>query len=255
VEDNEFNQQVATEFLNMMGVEVTLAANGREAVDLVRARAFDAVLMDLQMPVMNGYEATAEIRAEPRFRSLPILAMTAHAFLQERDHCLAIGMNDFITKPIHPDDLLSTLAKWIPIGTGDPLAARPAPEVPEVPAATGSELPDLPGIARGEGLAFATGSPEFHEEMLRKFAARKDDSTALIQAALDRGDLAAGAGLAHAMISTAGAIGAMELCEAARVLQDALRAGDAALCRPALEQYRRRLSIVINGLNNHFGKS
>ena len=247
VEDNEFNQQVATEFLAMMGVAVTLAVNGREALEQLDARSFDAVLMDLQMPVLNGYEATTRIRSDPRFQSLPILAMTAHAFHQERERCLAIGMNDFITKPIQPDNLLSTLAKWVPMGT---VTAPPAPAGEEPPA-----LADLPGIARGEGLAFATGNPAFHEGLLLKFLDRKQDAASQIVSALGEGDLAAAGDLAHAMVSTAGAIGAMDLCRAARSLQEAVRAGDPALYHPALERFGKCLSIVINGLNKHFKKS
>jgi len=233
---------VACELLAMMGVEVIVAGNGREALARVHGQRCDAVLMDLQMPVLNGYEATAQIRSDPAFQTLPILAMTAHAFLQERERCLAIGMNDFITKPIQPDSLLSTLAKWIPIGLREPQPAPPP-------------LADLPGIAPGEGLAFATGNPAFHEGLLWKFLDRKQDSTDLINGALASGNLGAAADLAHAMISTAGAIGAMDLCRSARSLQEAIRAGDPDLYQPAVENYDNCLSIVIKGLNNHFKKS
>jgi len=113
VEDNDFNQEVASELLGMMGIAVTLAANGQEALEQVRARRFDAVLMDLQMPVMDGHEATRRMRSDPSCADLPILAMTAHAMVQERERCLSLGMNDYITKPINPDELAATLAKWI----------------------------------------------------------------------------------------------------------------------------------------------
>ena len=112
VEDNDFNQEVASELLALLGVEVTLAANGQEALAQIRSRAFDLVLMDLQMPVMDGYEATRLLRADPAFARLPILAMTAHAMTQERERCAALGMNDYITKPIDPGNLAATLARW-----------------------------------------------------------------------------------------------------------------------------------------------
>jgi len=113
VEDNAFNQEVAAELLGMMGVVVTVAGDGAQALEKARGRAFDAVLMDLQMPVMDGYEAALQLRADPAFDALPILAMTAHAMVQERQRCAAIGMDDYITKPIDPRDLGSKLAKWI----------------------------------------------------------------------------------------------------------------------------------------------
>ena len=116
VEDNDFNQQVATELLNLMGVEVSLARNGQEALEKLHGQAFDAVLMDLQMPVMDGYEATRRVRGDPAFATLPVLAMTAHAMLQERERCMALGMNDYITKPIDPEALAITLAKWLRLG-------------------------------------------------------------------------------------------------------------------------------------------
>ena len=113
VEDNDFNQEVAVELLGLYGVQVTVAGNGQAALREIQARRFDAVLMDLQMPVMDGYEATRQMRADPALNDLPILAMTAHAMLQERERCLALGMNDYLTKPIDPATLASTLAKWV----------------------------------------------------------------------------------------------------------------------------------------------
>ena len=113
VEDNEINQQFAQELLEGVGFEVTIANNGREAVNAVQAEEFDAVLMDVQMPEMDGYQATSEIRKHERFRDLPIIAMTAHAMAGDKEKSLAAGMNDHITKPINPDHLFSTLFAWI----------------------------------------------------------------------------------------------------------------------------------------------
>ena len=110
VEDNDINQQVAREVLEGAGVEVMLADNGKIACDMVHAGSFDAVFMDLQMPEMDGYEATRCIRSDERFTDLPIIAMTAHAMTSERDACLEAGMNDFVTKPFNPTDLKQKLA-------------------------------------------------------------------------------------------------------------------------------------------------
>ena len=252
VEDNDFNQQVATEFLARMGVEVSLARDGREALEQVRTQDFDAVLMDLQMPVMNGYEATELIRQDPRLAQLPILAMTAHAFPQERDRCLAIGMNDFITKPIHPDDLLTTLVKWIRVAATDITEggphAMPGPDL----ARSAAPLAPLPGITPEESLAFGSADPSFHEGLLRKFLDRKGGMAGAIRAALIHGDLAAGAELTHSMISTAGAIGAMDLCRSAQTLQEVLRAGELDAIPAALQAVDDHLSIVMQGLKSRF---
>src|SRR5512136_1998510 len=115
-EDNEINQQIAIELLEGAGAAVKVANNGREAVDILsnipQPPPFDVVLMDLQMPEMDGYQATAKLRADPRFSTLPIIAMTAHATLEERQRCLAAGMNDHISKPIDPGNLFETVGRF-----------------------------------------------------------------------------------------------------------------------------------------------
>ena len=113
VEDNEINQQVAREILEGAGLNVTLANDGQEAVNAVKENNYDAVLMDVQMPVMDGYTATREIRKDDRFKELPIIAMTAHAMTGDEDKSLESGMNGHVTKPIDPDQLFATLQKWI----------------------------------------------------------------------------------------------------------------------------------------------
>src|SRR6185503_17190863 len=116
VEDNEINQQIAVELLEGSGANVRVAQNGREAVEALskgpQPPPFDVVLMDLQMPEMDGYQATAMLRADPRFGKLPIIAMTAHATVEERQRCLAAGMNDHVSKPIEPAVLFETVARF-----------------------------------------------------------------------------------------------------------------------------------------------
>jgi CheY-like chemotaxis protein len=114
VEDNLVNQQVANAFLVMAGLQVTLAGNGREAVDCVKAATFDAVLMDVQMPEMDGLHATRMIRCLPHAANLPIIAMTAGALDEDRQHCLAVGMNAHVSKPIDPKEMANTLLAWVP---------------------------------------------------------------------------------------------------------------------------------------------
>ena len=100
--------------LEKAGHRVVVAGNGQEAIEQLEQRQFDLVLMDVQMPVMGGYEATETIRKDPQFKNLPILAMTANVFVEDRRACMAAGMNDFIAKPVDVDILFSTLAKWLP---------------------------------------------------------------------------------------------------------------------------------------------
>jgi two-component system sensor histidine kinase/response regulator len=113
VEDNEINQQVAKEILEGAGLIITLAADGQEGVNAVKEKNYDAVLMDVQMPIMDGYTATREIRKDERFKDLPIIAMTAHAMAGDEEKSLEAGMSDHVAKPIDPDKLFSTLQKWI----------------------------------------------------------------------------------------------------------------------------------------------
>jgi len=118
VEDNDINQEIALEVLSSAGLVVELARNGEEAIAMVGSNDYDAVIMDWQMPVMNGLEATRHIRSDPRFRHLPIIATTANAMTGDRETCIAAGMDDHIAKPLDIDELLVTLMRWIPVRTG-----------------------------------------------------------------------------------------------------------------------------------------
>ena len=147
-EDNEINQQIAVELLEGAGAIVKVANNGREAVEMLSSDPqppFDVVLMDLQMPEMDGYQATAKLRSDPRFATLPIIAMTAHATIEERQRCLAAGMNDHIAKPIDPGNLFETVGRFYArepgVAPADLARARPDP------ASTQDDSDDLPSIA------------------------------------------------------------------------------------------------------------
>ena len=117
-EDNAFNQIVTTAMLENVGASVRVASDGLEALGLLRSEAFDCVLMDVQMPVMDGLEATRRIRADPSIARTRVIAMTANAWDEDRDQCLAAGMDDFVTKPVDPGLLYGTLARWcrVPVG-------------------------------------------------------------------------------------------------------------------------------------------
>ncbi len=174
VEDNEVNRFLAIELLTDLGIHVSIAVNGQECVDRVHAEPFDLVLMDIQMPVMDGLAATKLLRAESRFQSLPIIAMTAHAMSGDRERSLEGGMNDHITKPINPQTLMETLVRWMP---AQPMA-QPSVEKDQEPAASSSdEIPEhLPPFDIPAALARANGKPELLRKMLLSFRDQNKDA-------------------------------------------------------------------------------
>ena len=156
-EDNAINQQVAVELLQGVGATVDVAGNGAEAVRKLQGVAFpppyDVVLMDLQMPEMDGFQATAKIRSDPRFARLPIIAMTAHATIEERQRCLEAGMNDHVSKPIEPDILYATLERW-----AKPTAPRPSRRHPRRGARSRPKRRSVsPGVERGRAASRSGG--------------------------------------------------------------------------------------------------
>ncbi len=254
VEDNDFNQQVAMELLALVGMEVTLAVDGRDAIEKAHSEPFDAVLMDLQMPVMDGYEATRLLRAEARFASLPILAMTAHAMLPERERCLALGMNDYVTKPINPDELFATLARWIQREGSIPAAPAPPPPPPEA-GGPGAPPAQRGVLSREEGLASFSGNVALYEKMLGRFLELKPEAAREIRTALAQGDAETAARHAHSMIAVAGTIGAAELSGLARELQNAIQDGPPDAVFPLLARFEEVLARVVEELKEHLRRS
>jgi two-component system, sensor histidine kinase and response regulator len=214
VEDNELNQLIATELLrDAAGMQVSAASNGAEALELLARQPFDIALMDVQMPVMDGCQVTEKIRQQPRFSALPIIAMTAHAMARDRDKCLGAGMNDYITKPVDPAELFKVLAKWLP----------PVHEPQTLPGASPEAAPA--GVSFELGLQRCMGRRELHERVLHRFLETRSDDAREIQAAFARHDSERISSIAHAEISTAGAIGAQGLADAARAIEIALDEG------------------------------
>ncbi|NIS60490.1 MAG: PAS domain S-box protein, partial [Proteobacteria bacterium] len=220
VEDNEINQQVAKEILEGGGLNVTLANNGQEALDAVRKNEYDAVLMDANMPVMDGYEATRVIRSDQRFKDLPVIAMTAHAMAGEREKSLEAGMNDHVTKPIDPEKLLGTLVKWIKPGKErvtawqrDVTAERPGP-AQATPA--GEDLPEsLPGFDLEAGLKRLQRNRRLYRKLLLDFAANYSGVGDEIRQALDSKEMERVNGLVHGLKGMAGNLAATDLHSAA----------------------------------------
>ena len=258
-EDNLINQEVATEILSDVGIVVTVANNGQEAVEAIMRQPWDAVLMDMQMPVMDGYQAAREVRKDPRFLNLPIIAMTAHAMSGDAEKCFEAGMNDYVPKPFEPADLFAVLAKWvkpasqrIEEGSFEPEAAAgtdadkatatqasggvgggqaTAPQAPSAGFAgvreSVSELPfdDLPGFDIPKGLAHCGGKTKLFLQLLKSFTDHYSDGVQQIRAALDSDDTELAARLAHSIKGVSGTIGAEGLYAAAGHLESSIRHG------------------------------
>jgi CheY-like chemotaxis protein len=269
VEDNEINQQVAREILEGAGLNVDLAADGQEAVNAVKENNYDAVLMDVQMPVMDGYTATRKIREwenrsqksedkedktkyshqtlslEPCAVSLPIIAMTAHAMAGDEDKSLQAGMNGHVTKPIDPDQLFSTLQKWIKPSEKRVQVQQPEVLVeqsePDKAVPAEEELPEyLPGFDLADGLKRLQGNKKLYRKLLLSFATDYNAAANEIRQALDSEDF-------HNLKGLAGNLAATDLQAAAMSMEKIVKGVDKK--SPSSEQLNLRLSELENALN------
>jgi len=211
-ENNLFNQQVAREFLEIAGCIVHVANNGSEALDLLRNEHFDCILMDVQMPVMDGIEATRQIRSTQAFAGMPVIALTANALEEERQRCMEAGMNDFITKPVRPEMLYAVLAKWLSRLTL-PLS------MPERRSAAVSGLPRNAAIDFGVLADLVGGNREKMHQMAHKFMESARQDMDKVQAALNNHDLAELRALGHHIKSPAAMMGAAGLADLCRTLE------------------------------------
>ncbi len=214
-EDNEANQFVAQELLTALGLELDIAENGREAVDMANAGKYVAILMDMQMPEMDGLEATRILRRDPTFNGLPIIALTANAMKSDVEACRDAGMNDFVSKPIERDALVNTLRKWIavvPLTNGTPQVSPPPPSAPEPELALDGI--DIAGTVRRLGLPFEKLRP-----MFLRFADSLPKTLLELQTAVASRDANATRRVAHAIAGAAGNLGADRLRESAKKLE------------------------------------
>jgi two-component system, sensor histidine kinase and response regulator len=225
VEDNELNQEVAVGLLEDAQVTIDIAENGAIAVEKVQTTPYDIVLMDMQMPVMDGIEATRQIRSDERFLVLPIVAMTANAMAGDRERCLAAGMNDHIAKPIDPDELFRVLSKWTAARRSGDIAVQ-AVTAPAKAVGSAADIPALDGIDTRIGLSRTGGKPEQYVNILRRFAERHGEAVDEITAALGVHDEAAAHRIAHTVKGLAATIGAAEVSEAALSIEQGLSKGE-----------------------------
>jgi two-component system, sensor histidine kinase and response regulator len=230
-EDNDINQQIAVELLEGAGATVRIANNGREAVDILSnpdaSGPFDMVLMDLQMPEMDGYQATAKLRSDTRFGALPIIAMTAHATIEERQRCLAAGMVDHISKPIDPALLYEIVGRvYKPTAS----AGKSPNPVPPAEKSTDSlrppqtdDIPAITGLNTRDGLSRVAGNRKLYLKLLRQFVEQQGPVVAQISGALVSGDTALAERLAHTLKGVAGNLGAKPVQTAAGALEKLVR--------------------------------
>jgi two-component system sensor histidine kinase/response regulator len=232
-EDNETNQFVALEMLGRLGIELEIATNGREAVEMAQKKPYAAILMDMQMPEVDGLEATRRIRQTPKLRDLPIIAMTANAMKSDMDACLAAGMNDFVPKPIEHVALVQSLRRWLPArAKGDTVKknlsssqqdaetknagsyANASPDIPVLPGI------DMAGAIRRLGLSF-----EKLRSVLFRFADGQRETLERLRSSVAENKAADTRHHAHALVGAAGNLGADLLREAARSLELAAAEG------------------------------
>ncbi len=257
VEDNELNQQVAREMLEEVGVVVEVASNGEEGVAMASARPFDLVLMDMQMPVMDGLEATRELRAEPRLSALPVIAMTANALEADRQRCLDAGMNDHLAKPMAAESLWKTLQRWLAP------AARGAVDTPATADRPGAGaalddtvLPAVPGLNLAQGLRSTMGRRALYAETLRRFLGSQEHAPVRIGEALAAGHGEIALREAHTLRGLAGMVGATAVQDSAERLEEALRNGpqDDEAVRPLLEALKANVDQLLQSLQPWCGR-
>jgi two-component system sensor histidine kinase/response regulator len=254
-EDNKINQQIAVELLEGVGAHVEVANDGREVLDKLMADEgelrFDVILMDVQMPEMDGYQATVRIRAMPHLATLPIIAMTAHAMAEERERCFAVGMNGHVTKPIDPELLFNTLLEYHRPGRAAVTSApRRRGALQRAP-----RLLNISGFDTSSALKRVAGNVKLYRSLLRKFVNEQAGVGSAIRAALEHQDHASAARLAHTVKGVAGNLGATPLSRIAADLERAIATRDAAIADECLPRFLAELAHAVDAVGRYLATS
>ena len=242
VEDNAINREIAMTVLSRAGIVIDVAGDGQEALEMLERKSFDGVLMDCQMPIMDGYAATRALRSRPRWQQLPVIAMTANAMVGDRDKALAAGMNDHIATPIKVEEMFATLARWI----------RPRATPSDTPtAAAGGEAPvdalaALTAVDCRSGIAAMMGDRTLYVHLLRMFRDRETDFAERFRLARSRGATGAAMRMAHDLKSVTGSLAVRGVHDAACELERAcIEEADHVRIETLLEEVDGRLGPVI----------
>ncbi|MBF0587861.1 MAG: response regulator [Magnetococcales bacterium] len=248
VEDNEINQEIAIELLEQTGLQVTVAENGQQALDILDAESFDLVFMDIQMPVMNGLEATRHIRKMSGCQDLPIVAMTANAMASDRKKSLEAGMDDHISKPVVPNELIAVVKHWVKRHDQTPRLSEPTPAPPAVNASL-----HIPGINVIQGLRNVGGNTTLYRKVLLKFSKNQGDACTHMQEHLAANDAKALEETAHALKGVAATIGAQQLSEQAAVIESSSHNADRKdTLAPIIAALSTALTQVIDAIADAF---
>jgi polar amino acid transport system substrate-binding protein len=250
VEDNTINQQVAQEILESMGLVVYTVSNGVEALKALELQRYDIVLMDLQMPEMDGYEATRRIRAEAKYTQLPVIAMTAHAMAEEREQCLAVGMNDHLPKPIDPPQLYNVLSLYL-----KPSVSEKTQTMLTQSQATQSDLPaNLPGIDLKWGLERVGGNAQLYQSLLSEFITIHSEDLNALETCLEHRDIDGARHILHTLEGVSGNVGAHALQQASKTLHNALKSARASSITHPTDAFRQTFTDLIDVLQDYLAK-
>lgn len=263
-EDNPINQEVTVDLLRAVALQIDVASNGVEAVAMAVRQHYDAVLMDMQMPKMDGLEATRQIRALPGWAAVPIIALTANAFAEDRERCRQAGMNDHLGKPVEAAAVYATLLHWLTL----PAGAQARPATPTVPAVAHVQVPvslppiadddplarlqDVEGFDIGAGLRYLGGSQVVYRRMLQRYAALNSDAVARIESAITAGDLETTRMLAHSLKGASATLGLVAVQQAALAVEQAVRDG---LSVPAIEALLPPLATALDSTLLRIGRA
>jgi len=248
VEDNHINQYIALALFQSAAIPAEVAGNGLEAVEAVKKNNYDAILMDIQMPIMDGYTATRLIRQSERGRFIPIIAVTAHAMKEELDRCIEAGMNDYVTKPIDTELLFEKMGRWMSdkrrpgngCGKNNKVAGR---------GVSGGEI-SIPGIDSTDAIARAGGNKDVFIRVLKSFREEYSGVSQKIRSMLAKGEFEAAHDLSHSVKGVSGNISAARLYMASRAVNEILKGTDLSRMEEAIKEFEAALSEVVEGINS-----
>ena len=264
-EDNQINQEVTCQLLDAIGITVDVAENGLAALEMVKKRRYELILMDVQMPVMDGLQATVAIRQLPGMQSVPIIAMTANAYEEDRQRCLNAGMNDHLAKPISPDKLYGVLINWLePVlhevnaASGDEILVQDD-RVGQIAAHVSSsaiveQLSTIQGMDVAAGLLMVQGDKDLYIRILGQFIDLHEDAPAKIQQAIQKSDLKAIQHLAHSLRGSAGTLGAKAILDTALELEKLAKAHQSSEDL-AYVRLIKQLASTISGLSQGYRRA